>query len=220
MSTNNSPILIRVDHRELASEVPQYLRELDSVRIEIEQLEAADYILGPQTAVERKSVGDFLVSILDKRLFSQIEALTVTFDQVIYLIEGESLYSAGNLHPNAVRGALSYLVILNGVTLLRSEGPEDSALLLATMARHAQHGLGYEISTHHKRRTISPQLQMRYLVEDLPDIGAKTAQALLERFGTLRALFSASEAELRQVPGIGEKRASEIHELANRSYGK
>lgn len=218
MPSASQSVLIRADHRELGGGVPEHLKSLKYVRLEIEQLEVADYVLGPRIAVERKSAEDLVASILDKRLFSQVERLRQSYDQVIYLIEGEDLYQAGNLHPNAIRGALSYLVVLNGVSLFRSDSPQDSALLLATMARHAQHGLGYEISAHPKRRTPSPQLQMRYLVEDLPGIGPKTARALLGEFGSLRALFAAGEAELRRVPGIGPKRARGIHELLTRRY--
>jgi len=213
-------ILIRVDQREVGSGVPESLSALDNVTLQIERLELADYVLSRRVAVERKSATDLVASILDKRLFAQVERLRAAYERVIYLIEGESLYRVGHVHPNAIRGALSFLVILSGVSLIRSEGPQDSALLLATMARHEQHGLGYELSSHPKRRSTSPQLQMRYLVEDLPGIGPKTARALLERFGTLRGLFTASEEELRQVPGIGPKRARRIHELLTQAYAQ
>ena len=92
------------------------------------------------------------------------------------------------------------------------------AMLLATMARHGQQGLGYEISLHPSRRRTSPQLQIRYLVEDLPGIGPQMAVALLLHFGSIRALTAASEHELRQVPGIGPQRAQRIHELLSLPY--
>ena len=220
MPQASQSILIRVDQREVGSGVPESLAAIEHVTLQIEQLDLADYVLSQRVAVERKSAADLVASILDKRLFAQVERLKAAYEQVIYLIEGESLYQVGHVHPNAIRGALSFLVILNGVSLIRSESPSDSALLLATMARHEQHGLGYELSSHLKRRSLSPQLQMRYLVEDLPGIGPKTARALLEQFGTLRALFTASEEDLRQVPGIGPKRARQIQELLTLAYDK
>lgn len=212
--------LIRVDQREVGSGVPESLATLDGVILRIEQLDVADYVLSQRVAVERKSAADLAASILDRRLFAQVEQLKMAYEQVIYLIEGESLYEASHVHPNAMRGALSFLVILQGVSLIRTESPQDSALFLATMARHAQHGLGYEPSTHPKRRSLAPQLQLRYLVEDLPGVGPKTAQALLERFGSLRNMFNASEEELYQVPGIGPKRARQLHDLFNLTYDK
>jgi ERCC4-type nuclease len=215
---HNEPVVIRVDHRESACGVPEFLRELPGVVIEVEQLGLADYVLSPRLAVERKSAPDLVASILDKRLFAQVEQLKSVYQHVVYLIEGPSLYGISNLHPNAIRGAISYLVVLNNVATLRSDGPEDSALLLATMARHEQQGLGYQISGHFKRRSPAPHLQMRYLVEDLPGIGPKRASALLERFGSLRLLFSATEEELGQVEGIGAKTAHEVYEFLCRPF--
>jgi ERCC4-type nuclease len=218
MPARYEPTVIRVDHRELASGVPEHLERLDWVRLEIEQLELADYVLSERLAVERKSTADFVASILDRRLFTQSRELTSAFERVLYLIEGPSLYGMSRLHANAIRGALSYLAVLAGVSVLRSESAEDSAMLLATMARHAQHGLGYEIPYHAKRRGESPSRQMRYLAENLPGVGPRMAHLLLERFKTLEALLIADEEELEKVHGIGPKTAASIRALLTRRY--
>ncbi|MCD6518306.1 MAG: hypothetical protein J7M05_00070 [Anaerolineae bacterium] len=217
MPSSRPPVHIQVDRRELGSGVPEQLKEIGGVTLEVASLPLADYILSPRLAVERKSANDLEASIIDRRLFAQVAELAQRYERVVYLIEGPTLYG-GRLHPNAIRGALSYLLVLAGVSVLRSEGPEDSAQLLATMARHEQHGLGYEVPLHQKRRSPSPQRQVRYLVEDLPGIGPQTADALLRHFGTLERLFGASEEELCQVPGIGPKRARAIRELLTLPY--
>ncbi len=212
-------VSIRVDHREAASGVPQYLSEIPGVDVHLEPLSLGDYVLSDRVVVERKSTADLAASIVDRRLFTQVDDLLAAYSRVVYMIEGESPYEASHLHPNAVRGALSYLVILKDVTLIRSEGPEDTAWLVATMARHEQEGLGYEVSKHRNRKASNPDLTMRYLVEDLPGVGPKTADALLRHFGSLRALFIASEDDLMNVPGVGSKRARQIAALLQRPYG-
>jgi len=218
MPLSDRPVLIRADHREAHSGIPGLLQGLPGIAIQVEQLGLADYVLSPRLAVERKSAADLAASILDKRLFAQVEQLRSAYERVVYLIEGADLYGSSHLHPNAIRGALSYLAVLNNVAILRSDGPEDSALLLATMARHEQQGLGYEVSNHLKRLSRAPDLQMRYLVEDLPGIGPKRARALLERFGSLREVFAATEEQLRLVPGIGARMARELHEFLSRPF--
>lgn len=55
-----------------------------------------------------------------------------------------------------------------------------------------------------RRRLLSGPL------EDIPGLGAKGRQALLEHFGSLRAIAVASAEQLAEVPGIGSKRAAEI----------
>jgi ERCC4-type nuclease len=54
---------------------------------------------------------------------------------------------------------------------------------------------------------------MLAVVEGLPGVGPERAEALLRKFGTLSALFSASAEELEQVEGIGEKTARRLEEL-------
>ena len=218
MPRANPPVLIRADHREAASGVPDLLTAVEGVTVELLQLDVADYVLSERLAVERKRIPDFAASIVDRRLFGQVERLQGRYERVVYLIEGAGLYEGHNLHPNAVRGALSFLAVLSGAAVLRSEGPEDSALLLAIMARHEQHGLGYEVSSHRVRRGSTLDRQQRYVVEELPGIGPKTAHALLERFGSLAALFAADEEALRAVPGMGPKRARAVRNLVVAPY--
>ncbi|MCD6518302.1 MAG: hypothetical protein J7M05_00050 [Anaerolineae bacterium] len=90
--------------------------------------------------------------------------------------------------------------------------PRDGAALVGRLAG------GGGVGLYQKRRSPSPQRQVRYLVEDLPGIGPQTADTLLRHFGTLERLFGASEEELRQVPGIGPKRARAIRELLTLPY--
>lgn len=219
MGQVNTDVIIHVDHREVTGGLPVLLEDL-GVQIEVQQLEMGDYVLSSRAVVERKSAADFASSIIDRRLFTQVEELKAAYERVIFLVEGSTLYEASNVHPNAIRGGLSYLIILEGISLLRTENAEDSAAYLATMARHEQKGLEYEVSHHRARRSASPRLQKRYLVEDLPGIGPKMADALLTEFGTLRALFNADEEELRRVYGIGPKRAARICVLLTASYAE
>lgn len=218
MPSGNESVEIRADHREAVGGVPDVLAAMEGITVEVTQLDVADYVLTEGLAVERKTVPDLAASIVDRRLFAQLERLRDRYERVVFVIEGRGMYEGHNLHPNAVRGVLSYLTVLNGVAVVPSEGPEDTALLLAIMARHAQHGLGYEVSSHRTRRGSTPDLRQRYVVEQLPGIGPKTAHALLERFGSLGALFAADEEALRAVPGMGPRRARAVRDLIAAEY--
>ena len=202
----------------MPSGIPEMLAAMDGVTVAVEALDLGDYIIAPGTVVERKSAADLAASIVDRRLFEQLGQLQEAFESIIYLIEGHDLYEVSNLHPNAIRGAISYLVVLSGASVVFTRDTADSASLLATMARHAQHGLGYDISMHAKRRAASPRLRMRYLVEDLPGIGPRMADALLGSFDTVQQIANASVSDLVAVQGIGPKRAQAIHDLLHRSY--
>src|SRR5256885_15420398 len=65
---------------------------------------------------------------------------------------------------------------------------------------------------------MSLEQRQRFVVEGLPSIGETLARGLLERFGSVRAVFSATEEELKKVPKIGDIKAAEIVRLSNAPY--
>jgi len=211
-------LLIYADHRERGAGVIAGLEAYADVRIEIRQLSVADYVLSEKVAVERKTVGDLVQSILDKRLFAQAERLLAGYGQPLLIVEGRELYGRAGVHPNAIRGALSYVAVIKGIPVLRTVDAEDTAAYLHVMARHAQQGLGYELSLFAKRKATNISQQQRYVLEALPGIGPALARALLRHFGSLAEIFAADERALQGVPGIGKATARKIREIAGRRY--
>ncbi|HEV2150617.1 MAG TPA: ERCC4 domain-containing protein [Longimicrobiaceae bacterium] len=210
-------LLIRADMREKSSRVVAFLGELPDVELEFAALPSADYVLSDAVAVERKEAGDFAASIMDRRLFGQAAKMKAEFERPVFLIEGDLSAIRSAIHPDALRGALSFLVVLEGITVLQTSSAEETAALLRTLARHAQEGLGYTVNLRgSKPRGAS--LYAEYLVEGLPGVGRRRARQLLEHFGTPAAVMRASPEELGQVPGIGEKSARQIWDALNTPY--
>ena len=79
---------IIVDNRERKSGISEELSDLD-VNFEFSQLELGDFILSDDCVVERKTISDFLSSLVDGRLFSQAKNLKDHFDKVLYILEGD-----------------------------------------------------------------------------------------------------------------------------------
>jgi DNA excision repair protein ERCC-4 len=61
---------IVVDERERKSGIPDLLRAV-GINIEMKTLQIGDYIVAPETVVERKSIKDLISSVFDGRLFDQ-----------------------------------------------------------------------------------------------------------------------------------------------------
>ena len=80
------------------------------------------------------------------------------------------------------------------------------------MARHAQEGLGYEVSLRGSKPKDFNVLDA-YAVEGLPGCGPGTARKLLAHFGSAEKVFAASAEQLCEVKGIGKKTAEQIREL-------
>lgn len=202
---------IIADSREHRSGLIPELVRLGAL-VQVEELEAGDYVLAEGLAVERKEANDFVASILDRRLFAQVQLLKSAYARPFIIIEGNLASVRSAIEPGALAGALSYLAVLEGITVLHTANATQSALQLVTMARHATQGLGYEIAF----RSAKPkdrQSQAQYLVEGLPGIGPAAAKKLLAHFGTPAKVLSASPAELAQVKGIGAKMAATVHEV-------
>ena len=114
-------------------------------------------------------------------------------------------------------GAISYLSVIENLSVIHTVDAQQTVQMLETMARHCQQGLGYEVALRSQKPRDTSVL-LRYIVEGLPSIGPKAAHNLLKHFKTVSAVFTASEKELCEVPGIGQKTASRIHELLNFPY--
>ena len=212
-------IKIYVDVRERNTEILKILRE--KARIEIRQLPVGDFILSDRVGVERKTTGDFLQSIIDKRLLSQANELSRNFEIPIMIIEGrESLHSLRDIHPNAIRGALVSLPIDFGISVIPSEDENDTANLLYMIAKREQEPEEKEVALRGERKPVSLEERQRYIIESLPDVSAVLARRLLEKFGSVINTVNASKKELMEVEGIGEKRAERIRKVVRSRYKK
>lgn len=205
-----STVKIVADHRERASGIVTQLQRDAEIELIVAQLEFGDYDVAPGLVLERKSAEDFSASIVTKRLFTQIAQVRATGRRSIYIVEG-NLYTS-RLHPNAIMGALSYLTVLEEASILPVANAQATAVMIKTIARHVQQGLGYELNLR-EARPKSAHDQARYLLQGLPGIGLERADALLAHFGSPGRVLTASEAELEGVPGIGRTTAKQIRAL-------
>ncbi len=208
-----------IDHREIRSGVSQIL-EAAGVEVAMRTLEIGDYLLSDRVCVERKTTSDFISSLINGRreLFGQISDLARTFDKPVLIIEGDDLYGQRQIHPNAVRGALTAIAIDFGVPILMSKDAEDTALMLAAIARREQQEHGREVAMHGTRSAMMLPQQQEYVVSAMPEIGPVVAKNLLKHFGTVAAVMSASHEELMAVELVGPKTADRIREVVGGAY--
>ena len=67
---NLKDLRIVVDEREKKSGIPDLLKSI-GINVEMKMLPIGDYIVAPETIVERKSIQDLISSVFDGRLFDQ-----------------------------------------------------------------------------------------------------------------------------------------------------
>ncbi len=173
--------------------------------------------MSDEVAIERKTASDFVASILDRRLFGQTTRMKLLFPRAVLVIEGDLAKVPHSIDIQAIRGALAFLTVRAGITVLQLSDSTETAAMLRIMARHAQERLGQPISLREPRPQIE-ELYAAYLVEGLPGVGPRRAHMLLAHFGSPAAIMCASAEALAQVPGIGKKSAQRIWQALNARY--
>ncbi|WP_169333087.1 ERCC4 domain-containing protein [Thiobacillus denitrificans] len=208
------PVFIEIvcDTAEAASGIPGILGTTQNIRTNMRDLDAGDYLIGERAVVERKSAPDFIASILDRRLFAQVEMMAATCDLAVILVEGDIFSTRSCIEPVALEGALSWIAVLTGAQLMHSANARQSAAMIAIMARHCQQGLGYVPSLRaNKPTTSASELMTRYVLEGLPGVGATTAIVLARHFKTVQAVANASLDDIKGIKGVGDKTAQKIY---------
>jgi len=217
--SKKSNIKIIIDHRESRSTVMRVLSQ-KNITIEPQQLDVGDYIISSRIGVERKTVDDFLNSLIDGKLFVQMKNLRTTFSRPLLVIEGEGLLTKRNISHNAIFGSIASIIVDFGIPIITTRSPQETADFLSVMAYREQKQGDRAVAIRGIKtlRTISEQQQ--FLIEGLPNISAVLAQRLLQHFGSIRSLVNASEEDLCQVNGIGKNIAADILKILNAEYLK
>lgn len=209
---SGKPFLI-ADTREVGKGV---VGKIERVDVQTHQLEVADYIISPRVAVERKTAADFAASLIDGRLLQQALELSRNFERPLFVVEGD-IYTARNIHPNAINGALAAIAIDFNIPVLFTQSAQETAQLLEiiSLRETKSHGLP---EVKGSRRAVTTSEHQERIVSMLPSVNITLARRLLKHFGNLQALFSADLSELTSIEGIGKKKASAIRKLATQSY--
>jgi len=211
MKLSNSRIVI--DDRERKSGIPELIKKI-GINVEIKTLQVGDYIVSPETVVERKSIQDFMSSIFDGRLFDQCNRLKENFQFPIILLEGnvdeiEDIME----NPFVFYGAMSTIVIDFKIPIIPTPNASDTAKLLVAMCSRKESTNGHYLKKIKKSTDI--EKQQLSVLSSLPGVGEKTAIRMLEKFGTPLQVLGASVTDLSKVSGLGNERAKKIKKMLN-----
>ena len=217
----NEKIKIIADIREKNSFVISELKSLGA-EVELVHLKLADYLISKDIAVERKTINDFVNSMIDKRLISQLSDLKQNYKAPLLIIEKEENQEfckpSGhpNMHENAVRGMLLSLINF-GVPIIITEGYEDTAKYLLLLAKR-QERPEREFSLAVKRKAFSLNDQQQIILEAFPGIGPTTAKEILKHFKSIKNFVNSSLEELEKIPKINKKKALILKRILDINY--
>ena len=211
-------ISIICDHRETASAVVRELSLL-GIRLKLEQLEVADYIISDRVGIERKSANDFNDSIKDGRLFKELFDLTNNFERAILILEGNP-FENSNLKENALYGAITSIILNLGIIIYRTQDATESAQFLYNLAKKESSFSKGEPKLRFDKKPIETSHLLEYIVAGIPGINSLRAKNLLKDLKTLQEIFNSDIGDLIKVDGIGKKIAQEIYKISRYKYNQ
>lgn len=208
-------IKIAIDYREKNCLIATELISM-GFEVEFKELKVADYIV-KDVAIERKTINDFISSMINRRLIKQLEELQQYRNRLLIIegIDEQELYTDSKewtgMNPNAIRGFLLSILLKYKVPIIFTKNYKDSAKFIAILSKKQEK----EISLNITKKTLNKKERLQFILEGFPGIGPKTSKKLLKKFKTLRNIFNASEEELREVIG---KKAESFKKLIYSKY--
>ena len=228
---------ICVDSNEASSrrDIVNYFR-LSGFDVDIQKLDVCDYVVSDRCGVERKDVSDFLGSMKDGRLFNQAEDMARAYERPVLILEGRMsrAFKRSRMRPASVYGALASLALDHGLSIIPTEDPETTAVLLHRLAYREQAKEDRPLQLRSVRRDMPPHRQQIFLLSGLPQIGTTLAEELLRQFDTpYRVIEEFAKAEilvsesgktkrlkspLAEVKGVGPVIVEKAQKLLKESY--
>jgi len=207
---------IIVDYREEASGIIDLLR-FEDVQIEVRKVTYGDYVINDAITMERKTARDFLISIIDGRLFNQLSNLKRYCLNPILLIEGNPFKTGLAFDERAVRGALISTQTIWYVPIIYSRSKEETKdiILMIGGQQEACMDVVPLRGGYRPKRLKSRQL---FILQGLPKVGPTVAKRLLEHFRSVSNAMNATVEDLMQVEGIGRISAEKIREVLDSEY--
>lgn len=197
------PISIIMDDREPRDLMTQAMARCGCFAVEVQHLPVGDYLIDDALLVERKTLPDLVRSIVDGRLFQQALRLVEARYPAALILEGSAhdLQECG-MRWEAIQGALVTVTLFMGLPVLRSRCPEETVrtFLYADQQRRTVEA---DTLTRHSRRPKRKAALQSYILQGLPGVGPKRAKQLLDRFGSVEAVFRADAHALAEVEGLG-----------------
>ncbi len=206
---------IIVDNRERNIDIIDALSK-SGADLSFVQLPVGDYIISKRMCVERKTVSDFESSIIDNRLFEQLERLSAGFEKPLLIIEGSD--SDHRLSKNVVLGTILSIYLDHNVQVIRSSGAEETAIMLSKFADREQNIDDNKPRVLGRKKAHTTYQWQMLILGSLPGVGPNLAHRLIEHFGTLKGVANADEKQLMKVDKVGKKKAAQIYRIINEEF--
>jgi len=224
--------MIFYDYHEDQSPVPGLLKRLN-VPLTRTELQVGDYVASgdENVVIERKEAGDYISSLTDGSLHTQLYELSTNYPYAILLVEGivtrelmerkikrQQLLSslAGSIlkrSPDGKRGVIS---------IVNVDTHWDSALFMKYCHDKVTKEGGLVRIPSLKAQKWKPEERAMGVLAGFPGVGKVRAQNIMNRpeLNTLQKVMNAEIEDLVKAENIGPVVAKDVYSLARKEYGE
>jgi ERCC4-type nuclease len=217
-----------VDNLAASSFVTEQLRDR-GVRIVESNLKFGQYRVTDLCTVWHLTAAELAHMAAERTIYRKIPEFKRSTPEPIIIVDGDPMAVHEKISTSGMRAAFTFLALHNRIPVLTAKDASEAAELIYFMISQAQNGMGMTISeTPAEQEAVTtdapsnggnggngsnpedPAELQEYILTAVPEVNAAAAKAMLERFGSLRAIFAASPKDLTAIPGIGPKKAKKI----------
>lgn len=215
MESIRTKMRVTIDDRERSSGIIELLCEV-GFEVMVKRLPCCDYVINDKIFIERKTGKDFLVSIVDGRLFHQARMMKKSLNRPIFLVEGNPFCVEMEFTAESIRGAILSLQTIWYIPVLFSKSKTDTCQIFKMIGEQEQTQFDLLTLRHGYRpkKLITRQL---HILQGLPNVGPILAKRLLEHFGNVRKVMQADMKTLSTIEGIGKKKAETICSILDKT---
>ncbi|XP_056151369.1 Fanconi anemia group M protein [Lampris incognitus] len=212
--TPSGRVSILVDSRCISSgvEVVSSLRQRHAITVHVCSLDSSYFIVSNRMAVERHSQSNLAAMQNRKRLAERVISLQGLFERVCFIVEKDRIKPGDASRP--FLGTRFYdstvtALVCAGVRLLWSDGPVESAALLADLAR-LEHRKGQSITVPLEVKGQHRQGALQFCLT-LPCVSYVHALNMIHNFRSMNQLINSSIEAIQKGGCVSRSRAEEIY---------
>lgn len=172
-------------------------------------LPVGDIVYNDTIVYEHKTISDFIASVFDGRLFTQIDAMKNNYSHSFVLVSGtltEILETAEMMNRYSSILAAVCSCYARNCPIIFTDNLTNLADVVKVLGEKLSDGKTRSRPIE-KIRMVDLKLQV---ICSLPNVNEVKGKALLKEFGSVHGVLNASEDELQRVYKIGEKTAKGI----------